>query len=358
MKNLKPVVSILFMALSAMLVSALFAFNPFTVFIVLLASSFFLPRKVSFMAIQREIWERDIVGNLFKNNDFAKRAFSADQYVTMGKVVHIPYAGAPSTVNKNNNTFPVVAVNRGDVDVTYSIDTFQTVPRRIANIDKYELSYDKRQSVIAEDQAQLIQVAMDGLLYNWAPAASNTFLTAGPVTTATLPGATGNRLSFDKTAFGSAKLRMDRANIDPNNRVALLTADHHQQLINSFTDAEKTGFYASVDMKRGVVGRYLNFDVMLRSSVLRYRQVGTTPPVWTPVDEYAASFPTDNQTADSAASLFYSDYSVERAFGGVTMFDNTMRAEYYGDIISFELRMGGRIRRNPGVWAVIEAPSA
>lgn len=355
MKTLKPIVSILFMALASIMVSSLFSFNPYAVFLVLLLGSFFLPKEVSFMAIQREIWERDIVGNLFKNNDFAKRAFSADQYVTMGKVVHIPYAGTPSTVNKNNNTFPVVAVSRGDVDVTYSIDTFQTVPRRIANIDKYELSYDKRQSVIAEDQAQLIQVAMDGLLYNWAPAASNTILTAGTATPATLPGATGNRLAFDKTAFGAIKLRMDRANIDPNNRVALLTADHHQQLINSFTDAEKTGFYAAVDMERGVVGRYLNFDVMLRSSVLRYRQVAT---VWTPVDEYSATFPTDNQTADSAASLFYSDYSVERAFGGVTMFDNTMRAEYYGDIISFELRMGGRIRRNPGVWAVVEAPSA
>src|SRR5258708_39807773 len=35
--------------------------------------------------IQVEIWERDIIGNLFKNNDFLLQAYNADQYVLQGK---------------------------------------------------------------------------------------------------------------------------------------------------------------------------------------------------------------------------------------------------------------------------------
>ncbi len=352
MKNLKSVVSLSFIALMAILVSTLFSFTgtgAICLFGLLFISSEFIPKNVFGMGLQVEIWERDIVGNLFKSNEFAKRAFNADQYVVMGKVVHIPYAGSPSSTTKNNTTFPVTAVSRGDNDVTYSIDTYQTIPRRIANIDKYELSYDKRQSVIGEDQAQLIQSAMDGLLYNWAPAASNVIVTNGTAGAATITGATGNRYTFTKDVFGKVKLAMDAANVDQIGRVGVLTAYHHQQLIDSFTDAEKTGFYAAADMKNGVVGRYLGIDIMMRSAVLRYRQVSG---VWTPVDEYATGFTPG--TGDSAASIFYQDKTVERAFGGVTMFDNPNRAEYFGDILSFELRMGGRIRRTSGVYAIVE----
>lgn len=355
---MKKLTAILFIALAAILVTPLFVqeVNVGTLFIAfgaLLVSSLAVPKRMLTMALQVEIWERDIVGNLFKNNDFAKVAFSADQYVYQGKVVHIPYAGTPSSTKKNRNSFPAAAVSRGDADVTYSIDTYSTDPRRIANIDKYELSYDKRQSVIAEDQAILIQTAMDGLLYSWAPAAANVVETVGDSASATLSGATGTRKAFTKAVFATIKVKMDRDNIPSLGRKVLLTADHHQQLMDSFSDVEKTNFHNTADLQNGIVGRYLGFDIMMRSTVLRYRKVSG---VWTPVDEYADDYAAT--TADSAGSLFYYEQAVERALGGVTMFDNPNRAEYYGDIISFELRMGGRIRRSSGVWAVVEAATS
>ena len=45
---------------------------------------------------------------------------------------------------------------------------------------------------------------------------------------------------------------------------------------------------------------------------------------------------------------------MERAKGNVDIFDNQNRAEYYGDIFSMELRLGGRQRRGAGVYAVVE----
>ena len=355
MKTLKVITSLLFIALMAIAIAGLFNFNALYVGIVLIAASFLMPKNVAFMAVQREVWEKDIVGNLFKNNEFAKRAFNADVYVLQGAVVHIPVAGTPSAVQKNASAFPLVVTSRADNDITYPLDTFNTAPRRIARIDQYELAYDKRQSVLGEDQAVLIQTAMDSLLYRWAPLAANVIETAGPVTAATIDGGTGNRLAFTKVVFGGIKLKMDKANIPSAGRVGLLTADHYQQLLDSFSDIEKTNFHQLADFANGIIGRYLGIDIMMRSTVTRYRKVAG---VWTSVDELADGFGASDQTGDSAASIFYYEQAVERALGTVEMFERINDPLYLGDVYNFLLRLGGRIRRSQAVFAVVEAISA
>jgi hypothetical protein len=194
---------------------------------------------IAFMAVTREIWTADIVNNLFKNNDFARRAFNADQWVLAGKVVHIPVAGAPSTINKNVTSFPVSAVKRTDSDINYSIDTFYSTPRHIEQIEKYEDAYDKRQSALGEDQSALIDAAMDNLVYTWLPLVANTVLCDGAPVAATLTGATGTRTSLTKQSFSEIKLSMDAVNIPDNGRLCVLTAYHYNQFFNSLSDAEK-----------------------------------------------------------------------------------------------------------------------
>lgn len=308
--------------------------------------------SIALMAVTVEVWEQDIVDNLFKGNDFAKRAYNADQYVLSGKVVHIPRAGTPATVTKNLDTFPATAVKRTDDDITYAIDTFYTTPHFVEKIEQYELSYDKRQSVLGEDQNALIEVAMDGLIYNWAPLVANTVMTEGNVTAATLSGATGDRLEFTKVSLEKIKLSMDQAKIPSQGRVALLTAAHYNQFFNSLSEGEKTNFGKVADLSKGLVGSYLGFDIIMRATVLRYRGADGA---YVKVDEYAAGYAASDKTEDRAGSLVYHDKSVERAFGAVEMFDSTRNPLYYGDVYSFNLRMGGRKRRDAGVWAVVEA---
>jgi hypothetical protein len=48
--------------------------------------------------VQVEIWEKDIEGQLFQDAPFLNCVYNADQYVLMGKVVHIPQSGNPSAV--------------------------------------------------------------------------------------------------------------------------------------------------------------------------------------------------------------------------------------------------------------------
>jgi hypothetical protein len=62
------------------------------------------------MAIQKEIWQDHIEGNLFKNNEFLLASTDAGQYVLQGKVVHIPQSGATATVVKNRSSVPATVV--------------------------------------------------------------------------------------------------------------------------------------------------------------------------------------------------------------------------------------------------------
>lgn len=353
MRNVK-FSALFFIALMAMVLTPIIGadiYGTLALFTGLLLLSFVpMPKHASFMAVTREIWTRDIVDNLYKNNDFARRAFNADMYVLMGKVVHIPVAGAASTVTKNATSFPVAAVKRTDTDVTYNIDTFYTTPRHIEQIEKYELEYDKRQSVLGEDQSALIQVAMNNLLYQWGPAVANVVLTTGASAAATLSGATGNRKKFDKAEFSTIKKNMDKADIPAAGRVAVLTADHYNDFLNSLTDAERTDVGRVADLKTGLIGKFLGFDIYMRSTVLRYR--GADAAV-AKVDEQAGDYAADGD--DRAGSLFYQESCVERALGEVDIFDEPRKAEYYGDIVSMILRMGGRIRRTAGVYAAVEA---
>ena len=354
MKLIKSISALLFTAFMATAICLVTGFNFYAIGVTLLFISLIpAPKGVALMAIQKEIWTKDIVDNLYKNNAFAQRSFNADMYVLMGKVVHIPVAGSPSTVKKNLDTFPQTAIKRVDTEITYAIDTLYSLPRHIEHIEQYELSYDKRQSVLGEDQAALIDSAMDSLLFRWAPLVAKTILTDGADVPATLAGATGNRKAFTKSVFSTIRLAMNKANIPAAGRVALLTSDHYQQFFSSLSEAEKTDFGKVADLANGIVGRYLGFDIMERSTVLRYRGADNAYVV---VDEQADNYlPNDD---DRAASLIWHDKSVERAKGEVKIFDEADNPEYYGGITSMLLRLGGRIRRANGVWGVVEALAA
>jgi hypothetical protein len=356
MKAIKSLSSLLFIACMALVVSSFVGVENYAAafigtFSVMVLLSFVVPKGVALMAITREIWTKDIVDNLYKDNQFALRAYNADMYVLLGKVVHIPVAGNPSQIKKNLGAFPAAAVKRADTDITYAIDTFYSMPAHIEKIEQYELEYDKRQSVLGEDQSALIQAAMDSLVYTWSPANANAIETTGAAVAASLPAATGTRKAFTKAELNAIKLKMDAANIPAVGRVALLTAYHYAQFFDSLSDAEKTNFGKVADLTKGIVGEYMGFQIYMRSTVSRYR--GANLAACVKVDEQDAAFVAG--ATDRAASLCYHDKAVERAKGAVELFTGEDRPEYYGSIYSMSLRLGGRIRRDAGVWAVIES---
>lgn len=303
------------------------------------------------MAIQKEIWIDDLVGNIFKSNPHLNFAMNGDAFVLAGKVVHIPNAGTKPGVKRNRDKLPASVLIREDVDITFSLDEYTTDPILIPNAEGYELSYDKRASVTSEQSAALSELVGDWFFRYWAPsAAANIIRTTGSNVTAHY--GTGNRKAVLLADVKKAKLTLDKQGVPAQGRVACLDADMYDQFTDSLTATQYRDFSAAMNAQEGVVGKLLGFTFLEpRATVLRYDNTAT-PVV---KDPDAASATTDN-----GAALFWHKDMVIRALGSKEFFENEGDATYFGDIYSALLRAGGRIKRNDakGVVALVQAAGA
>jgi len=298
------------------------------------------------MALNVEIWHNAIIGNLFADNSFLSKAFNADEYVN-GRRVHIPNAGRPSKTVKNRQDVPATASKRVDKDVEYVMNEFTTDPIYIPNIETVELSYNKRESAIREDRANLHEVVANDILYQWSPEAAYVLRTTGSAVASHLTGTTGFRKAFTTRDVAAAMTRFNADDVPQEGRYALVDAYMYTQLINSMTEKEATAFHALADLRNGIVGKLYTFNFMMRSKALIYN-TALAPLEWTEDITFAET--------DNAGVLFWHDNFVCRSLGLVKMFGSEDNPLYYGDIYSFLLRAGGTIMRSDrkGILAVVQ----
>ncbi len=296
------------------------------------------------MAIQREIWQDHIVGNLFKNNEFLLASTDASQFVLQGKVVHIPQAGILPNVVKNRSALPAAVTTRADADITYTLDEYTSDPILIPNADSAELSYNKRDSILAEHESALRQSIADTLLFKWAEACT-VVNTSGATAPAHLDGATGNRGKLTLADLKQAQLQMNRANIPIDHRYALLSADMLMQLSDAMDVTQYRDFSAAYNAQEGIIGRLYGFNIMSRSSVVSF--AGETN---------IKAQGTAAAATDCDAVLCWHKDAVERALGEVKFYECNDDPTYYGNVYSMSVRMGGRRRRadNKGVLAIVQ----
>ncbi|PSB19071.1 hypothetical protein C7B69_16730, partial [filamentous cyanobacterium Phorm 46] len=91
-------------------------------------------------------------------------------------------------------------------------------------------------------------------------------------------------------------------------------------------------FQQLTDYKDGQVAKVMNFDIMVRSSVLIFNSGGTAAklPDATPL------------TTDCEGSLFWHPLFVGRSMGNMEVFFNAAQATHYGDLLSMEAQAGGK----------------
>lgn len=294
------------------------------------------------MAIQREIWQQHIVEKIYAANPHLSLCVNADQYVLAGKVVHIPQAGASPGVKKNRTELPAKVTRRTDIDVTYAIDEFTSDPVHIPNADTAELSYDKRASVLLDTQLALNEVVGISMLYNWAPTASRLIRTTGAPVNAHI--GKGKRQKMALKDLKAAQLQMNKDNIPADGRYAMLDADMLDQFTDGLTESQYRDYSRAYDEKNGVVGKLYGFNILSRSYVLSYKGLAVNAPE----DEL--------HDASCAAILCWHTSAVERALGDNKFFEDEGNPQYYGDIYSALVRMGGRKRREDqkGVVAIVQ----
>ncbi|NPD91693.1 hypothetical protein [Xylanibacter muris] len=297
------------------------------------------------MALNKEIWIASIVENFYPDNSFSAKSVDDSAFVSY-KTVHIPNAGSPSGVEINRTKKPAGVNQRTDNELTYDMDELTTDPIYIPNIDTVELNYDKRNSVLANDRQQLQKVAAQNLLYRWAKGA-NTLDTSGPARKAHTSGtATGNRKKFTKAVVSEAMVRMNVDDVPSEGRYMLLDAVQYADLLDDLTDKELSAFQALADVSKGVMGQLYGFSIMQRSQVLRVKAADKTVIPWEK----------DGEATELAAGLAWQWQCVSRALGDVKMFSNEDDPQYYGDIYSFLMRVGGSPRRydKKGVYLIVE----
>lgn len=300
------------------------------------------------MALNKQIWLNTIVEGFFPDNSFAAKSVDDSAFVS-NATVHVPNAGAPSSVVINRSTLPAEVSQRTDNDLTYDIDELTTNPIHIPNIDTVELSYDKRQSVLFNDRTQLQKEAMQNLLYRWF-VAENIISTTGDARTAhTSSTATGNRKKITKADVMSLMVKFNQDDVPAEGRYLLLDAVMYADLLADLTGTELSAFLASADAQRGVVGQLYGFNVMQRSKVLKVNG-----------NNALLKWEATATAAERACGLAWQQQCVSRALGEVKMFDNVNDPTYYGDIYSFLMRVGGLYRRydKKGVCALVEAAAA
>ena len=300
------------------------------------------------MAIQREIWIDSIVEGLFADNSFLSKAFNADEFVNMGKTVHIPNAGAPSKTKKNRTSFPAKVNTRPDVDLSFNLDEFTTDPIRIPHADTVELSYNKRESVLRQDKATLHEAVAKSLLYGWLPEKEYCVQTTGASVKAHTDKATGNRKALCRADIQKLMVKFNADNVPQEGRYLLLDAYMYDQLLSDLTSVQNQAFFASADAQRGILGKLYSFNIMMRS------EVGVYTKELAKKEEDA-----EGAATDLAAGLAWHENSVCRALGEVNAFENEKDPTYYGDIYSFLVRAGGRPMRQDvkGLIALVQGES-
>ena len=325
-----------------------FELNPYAVVGGLLVFSIIpMPKGVLRAGINPEIWQNFIAENLFRGMDFVRFAYNADQYVVGGRIVHIPNAGAAGGAKRNRTNLPASITRRKDTDVTYALDEFTTDPILISNAEMVELSYDKMASIMSDMMLYLRQLIGDWTPFNWAPA-KNIIRTASATTaTAHLDAATGNRKILTVADLRAAKTFMNKHEISKEGRRALIDSNMLDQLVSTLSATDARDFSATYDAKNGVIGRLEGFDLIERSSVIRYTNAGT-PVVKAP--------DADGATTDNGAVICWQQNAVEKAEGDIKFFETINDPINYGDIYSALVRLGGRIRRDDekGIVAIVQ----
>lgn len=304
------------------------------------------------MALQQEVWAKDIQDNFYQNNEFLQRSTDHSMWVNF-KTVHIPQAGAASTVEKNRSVLPATISSRTDTELTYNLNEYTIDPILLTNLEEIQISYNKRASVLYNIMENLKYTVATQTLYSWAPSgASRIVSTTGSTSTANLPHstATGSRKMLTISDLTKAKQILDADNVPQAGRVLLIPSYMYNiDLLNISGVNQAYGFGQPV-LPNGVVARIMGFDIYIRPDVLCYDNSNVIKAI------NGDGSLTSAAATDQGAAIAYHPSFVATAMGAIKMFYNENDPTYYGNVLSGLIMHGASKMRTDqkGVVAIIQ----
>jgi hypothetical protein len=274
------------------------------------------------------------------------------------------------------NQGPIAGTNtRADVTLDWGIDEYTTDPFKIVNAEEVQLSYNKRESILYNQEMKIRKVIADNIIVDISPTGGATLpadygggtnaniLRSSGVTNndtkdiqsspAYTLGATGNRLNFTLYDIQAAATSFDALDVPGEDRAMLMSARAWAQVRLDLVATKYRDFTEMVDAATGKPRSFLfGFEIFTRSGVCVYDNTAGTPVVKA---VGAATAATDND-----AIIFWQKGCVAKAVGDVHVYSDENNPVYYGDIYSGLIRMGAHKARisEVGVGAIVQAASA
>jgi hypothetical protein len=321
---------------------------------------FTLPNGASLMAVQTEVWIRDIEEELYGTDTWIYRATNDSQYVN-NKTVHVPRSGANPTIVKNRSYSgtPATVGVRADTTQDYNIDEYTTDPVTIPSIEEIQTSYSKRQSVLR----QHMDSVNDRIALETADAwisgitATDIFRTTG-ASGALLPGGAtaGSRLKVTAADISLIAARMDEEEVPQANRVCVMPAVMFADL---FSDTTLANIWANSNKGSNIIaepqlmGRFMGFDIYVRGRVIVFNTISGTAKI-------AVTAAVATATAGAAGALFFQSGQVRYAKGAIMPYLQENAPQFHGDVMSIGVLHGAKATRSTeiGIKVLAQGGSA
>lgn len=294
------------------------------------------------MAIQKEIWVKDIQDTLFEGSEFIMAGSNHDAFVD-NKTVHVPQSGAFPNIAKNRSSLPATITQRTDTDLTYNLAEFTTDPILITDIDELQTSYAKRQSVLGQHSGLLNQRMGDEVANVWAPAGAGVLRTTGNAT-ADLPNgtATGTRNLITKADISKMAQKLDADKVPTNDRYLVLPVAMYYELFADDSIVRKD-FGQAGNMLTGVVNELYGFKIFKRATTVMYNNQATA---------VKKAIGSADASTDCLGAFAFQKQMVASALGSIKVFADEDKPEYYGSLFSALIMQGATVLRAGGVGVV------
>jgi len=290
------------------------------------------------MAIQKEVWTKDIEEKLFANNEFIMSSVSHDAFVD-NKTVHVPQAGSLPSVSVNRSSFPATISQRTDTDLTYDLINFTSDPILIRDLDALQVNYDKRMSVTSQQINKMNDRLGLEFLYRAAQATASVTTTGTAAASLNSPGATGNRNGLILADMASAASKLDGDDVPSQGRHMVIPYNVYWNFVNaekaSLLNLDYQGGLTEADIQSGVVAKIYGFKIYVRSYTVVYDSAGAKKAIG------AAT-----ATTDDWGIVGWQEDAVARAKGDIKVFIDEDKPEYYGSVYSNEINFAAKALRS------------
>ncbi len=313
-------------------------------------------------AVRQELWVNDFEVALHQNSPWLDKTKNDSAFVK-GKTVHVPEAGIVQNVTKNAyvsgittgtpgtiedwNVFggagiPLSAEIRNDFDLTYDVDSYETAPFLISDIEEAQTNYNMRQAITGEKNRALVErIGLEALI-KWADPVdgSATITTTGSAGSTRPNGAvTGLAITLADLAKAREKIVTDKYSSGSQNICIGIPGQMYSDLLKipEFTRADA---YGKSNLPEGAIGRVLGMVVYEIPQGLILDTNGD-------IDSAATLGGTVAATDVFGAVIWHRD-AVRTAKGGMKLYVNENDAQYYGTVMSMQVLFGASPARTSG----------